>query len=212
VVNKTDLVRRFLKDLQSTAKDAEWKLFKRFQKALNEATTDAERLRIIEKADKRFPGFKDGMENLGLIIFATQQREKATDRIIKMLDDESLGMSDFAVLPPIDGITALTLRRKLKSHSQSGIAKKPRKHKPTCRSVTIEAMRTARIQGQSLDDFLDAAEAGSIDGLTISMSDGVRPYVVSATEVIDEQPAAESTLREWWTASGKQDGNSGLAG
>ncbi|MDR3453573.1 MAG: hypothetical protein P4L96_12375 [Rhodoferax sp.] len=93
------------------------------------------------------------------------------------------------------------------SDRQRAIAKKPRpKAVPTARSETIAAMRQWRPDGRTLQDFLDAAGAGSIEGASIKPANlrGVDKFSVECDAVTDAfPPVSRSTLEEWWRAAKK---------
>lgn len=104
--------------------------------------------------------------------------------------------------------TARTIKA-FASASASKAAKKPRpRGQPTCKSIVIEAMTTARKNGMTLHGFLDAAAVRSIDRLTITPSNhaGVLRYTIDADDipnVDDEKRVAYSTIEEYWTAAGR---------
>lgn len=78
-------------------------------------------------------------------------------------------------------------------------ASRPKK-KATIKSETVAAMKPWRADGSTLADFVDAAEAGSLDGFGIKRSEhhGIVRYVVEADAVADEKAVAHSTLEGWW--------------
>ncbi|HXE22999.1 MAG TPA: hypothetical protein VN617_11800 [Rhodoferax sp.] len=90
---------------------------------------------------------------------------------------------------------------------QQAIARKPRQKKtPTARSETIAAMRLWRSDGRTLQDFLDAAGANSIERLSIKPANlrGVDKFSVeceAAPEAVP--PVAHSTIKEWWAKAAK---------
>ena len=89
--------------------------------------------------------------------------------------------------------------------NQSVRAAKPRAKKaPTQRSETINVMRRSRAEGRELNDFLSAAEEGSIDGVTISPARlvGVRKYEIECNAAYGN-PVSPRTLAEWWTEAGE---------
>jgi hypothetical protein len=97
--------------------------------------------------------------------------------------------------------------RHQKSVEQSLRASKSRpKESPTQKSKTVEAMRHARSGGgHILDDFAAAAEAGSIDGITIRKSkrSGDVRYMVDCEEAdADPRYISRRTLESWWTEAG----------
>lgn len=85
---------------------------------------------------------------------------------------------------------------------QRSIAKKPRpRNATTQRSETIAAMSRWRSDGQTLENFLDAASVGSIDGVRIKKEPlrGVERFSVECNSVAELiQPVAFSTLEGWW--------------
>jgi hypothetical protein len=91
----------------------------------------------------------------------------------------------------------------LVSETQSERARSPRPRKrSTQRSETVAAMRRARSGGQTLRQFLAAAEADSIDGVTITeQSVGARYIVACDTATDGEWPVAYNTLKDWWAAA-----------
>jgi hypothetical protein len=69
-------------------------------------------------------------------------------------------------------------------------------------------MRASRREGRSLDDFLDAAGEGSIDGVQITRTDcgGVQRYTVECDDLAEDATSvAFGTLKEWWTEAGRED-------
>lgn len=213
MVNTTDAIRRLLKAPQATTGEMESVLFKRFRAALRDATTDLKRQRIREKAANRFPGFEDLLASLGAVMVATAERQKVADRIIHMVRSEEAGASDFDALDSIDGRTVLTICARLDqedidkakqkySEIQSTNAKKPRKKRQD-RASTIKIMCLARANGQTLDDFIEAASVGSFRGLTIKLekAGGIDRFVVDADGEAEPRRVARSTLLDWWAAA-----------
>lgn len=89
------------------------------------------------------------------------------------------------------------------SARQSRISKdKPKKRNRRICDVVIEAMRLTRRDDKSLSDFLEAAAAGSIAGISITKTgaNAGGKYLVSCDEFGDkEEKAAKSTMEGWWT-------------
>lgn len=88
---------------------------------------------------------------------------------------------------------------------QRAVSKKPRPKKgPTHRSIAIAAMQTWRRNDQSLDDFMNAANNGSVDGLTIQAAGtrGVEKYDVDCDAMTEPKRVSLRTLQEWWGESG----------
>jgi hypothetical protein len=76
-------------------------------------------------------------------------------------------------------------------------APRPKKH-PTVRNVAIEKMTLSRAAGDQLRNFLDAAEAGSVEDLSITFTHN--KYTVDAG-LDREQVVASRTLKDWWKAA-----------
>ncbi len=98
--------------------------------------------------------------------------------------------------------------KRLRAADQSRRSKgKPKKRKgPTAKSVTVAAMRKARKAGQTLVQFLAAAEAGSVEQLEIKPEPlrGVVRYAIEAEELIETARVAHGTLEEWFTEAGRR--------
>ena len=92
---------------------------------------------------------------------------------------------------------ALTGKRRQKNN-----ASKPRpKKKPTNRTMIIEEMLKWRKKARAFDEFIEAAQAGSIDGLELECIQGNK--VLLSWEGIDEERKGVETLKDWWTDSKK---------
>lgn len=92
----------------------------------------------------------------------------------------------------------------LRGADQSVRASGPRTRKRAHREIVIEAMRPATHTSQ-LDDFLDAAATGSIDGIEIippGPRDGGK-YVVRCDELDSDSRFSYSTIGGWWTDAKK---------
>lgn len=95
------------------------------------------------------------------------------------------------------------------SKAQSQKAARPRPKKGlTGRSITIQAMRASRAEGRSLDQFISAAEQGSVQGLELSFAEGPDRQAASRSYHIDcaapeGSPVTRRTLYSWWTEAGK---------
>jgi hypothetical protein len=98
------------------------------------------------------------------------------------------------------------------SEVQRGKAKQKRpKSEPTCRSITIAAMAKARRESLTLEGFFAAAEAESLEGLSITRktTNGVIQYEIDAEAVAgncNQKKVAERTFGEWWAEAGRQNG------
>lgn len=91
----------------------------------------------------------------------------------------------------------------LRDADQSARASAPRKRARGHREITIEAMQIARRNKDSLQDFLDAAENGSVSGLEIKQPgprDGGK-YLITCDELSAEAKFSRSTIEGWWTAA-----------
>lgn len=89
---------------------------------------------------------------------------------------------------------------------QRANAKKPRPKKtPTAQSETVRTMRNWRFDGRTLQDFLDAAKSGSIDGLSITpkVARGVERFAIDCDGTDAEKTVARSTLERWWADAAK---------
>jgi hypothetical protein len=95
---------------------------------------------------------------------------------------------------------------------QSAAAQKPRpKTKPTHRSEIVTAMRRARKDDQTLDQFLESAANDCVEGLTIERIEAhaVETWSVECIRVqnsegtLVEKRVSRSTLEGWRTAAGK---------
>jgi hypothetical protein len=91
----------------------------------------------------------------------------------------------------------------LRDADQSARASAPRKRAKGHRGIVIEAMQIARRNKDSLHDFLDAAENGSVSGLEIRQPgprDGGK-YLITCDELSTESKFSKSTIEGWWTAA-----------
>ena len=91
----------------------------------------------------------------------------------------------------------------LRGADQSARASAPRTRARSHREITIESMRGARRNKDTLQDFLDAAEIGSIPNLEIKQPgprDGGK-YLVSCDELNKDAKFSKSTIEGWWTAA-----------
>ena len=92
---------------------------------------------------------------------------------------------------------------------QSDIAKYARpKKSPSNRSLTIESMREWRKKSHTLEQFIESAINGSVDGLELNESekDNKRVFELEWDSLpLDKKEEAKltaySTLEKWWTAA-----------
>ena len=92
---------------------------------------------------------------------------------------------------------------------QSDIAKYDRpKKSPSNRSLTIESMREWRKKSHTLEQFIESAINGSVDGLELNESekDNKRVFELEWDSLpLDKKEEAKltaySTLEKWWTAA-----------
>ncbi|MBO7410996.1 MAG: hypothetical protein J6T92_03645 [Ottowia sp.] len=101
---------------------------------------------------------------------------------------------------------AMDRAERLQRKRQSIRAQKKRpKKRPTAKSVTIAAMRKARREGQTLEQFLASAAARSVEELEITPAglQGVECFVIEAEELSKSEQKSKSTLKEWWSEAGK---------
>lgn len=91
----------------------------------------------------------------------------------------------------------------LRGADQAVRASGPRKRARSHREIVIEAMQVARKNQQTLHDFLDAAEEGSISGIEIKQPGpkGGGKYFVSCDELSRDAKFSRSTVEGWWTAA-----------
>ncbi len=100
------------------------------------------------------------------------------------------------------------------SDDQSTKAQKPRpKKSPTHRSIAIAAMKAWRNSartdwddsGTTLLSFIDAASAGSVEGLKIELKPlrGVVKHSVDSDDMPDAKTVSKRTLESWWTEAEK---------
>lgn len=91
-----------------------------------------------------------------------------------------------------------------KNQSDRASKSRPKMHR-TRRNEVVAAMRRWRAENHTLKDFLDAAAAGSIDGIAIEPANrrGIERYTVECDCVSDDgPPVAYRTLAEWWAHAG----------
>jgi hypothetical protein len=92
----------------------------------------------------------------------------------------------------------------LRDADQSVRASSARKRKRDHRQIVIEAMRTM-VRTSRLEDFLEAAANGSIEGIEIKAPgprDGSK-YSVTCDELDKDRKFSYSTISGWWTAAKK---------
>ncbi|HTV76655.1 MAG TPA: hypothetical protein VMF03_00225 [Steroidobacteraceae bacterium] len=70
------------------------------------------------------------------------------------------------------------------------------------REKVIGAMHASRTEDKELTDFLDAAKAGSIDGIEEFTLDDDGKYSIVCCGIPGEKLVKLSTLQKWWTAAG----------
>jgi hypothetical protein len=83
---------------------------------------------------------------------------------------------------------------------QREAARKPRPRQSTHRTEVIRAMRSCRAEGKKLEDFIDAALVGSVDGVCIKkdIHGNFERFIIECDCLNAEKKVALSTLREWW--------------
>ena len=88
------------------------------------------------------------------------------------------------------------LLKKDRSIDASANAQAPRPKKyATVKSVAIKKMTPWRAEGRRLRDFLDAAEARSVDGFSVST---IGDKITVDAELEHDQVVALRTLKDWW--------------
>ena len=65
-------------------------------------------------------------------------------------------------------------------------------------------MRASRNEGRELGDFIDAANAGNVDGIDEFTPDDDGAYSILYRGIAKEKLVTRSTLEKWWTAAGKK--------
>jgi hypothetical protein len=131
---------------------------------------------------------------------------KAAELATKLIKKGLINAPDLLAETSLEA--AMQEAERLRQQDQSMRSKgKPKKRKaPTARSVCIAAMRKARKEGQTLEQFLASAKAGSVEGLEITPANlrGVVRFQIEAEELKEGKTVADSTLEEWFTEAGKQ--------
>ena len=115
------------------------------------------------------------------------------------------------ILKTINDLThALRCREDVVTSGRTrNIAVKPRpKTKPTIKTLTIESMRKCRVNGHTLDEFIESARVGSIDDDLELEEDKIAARGFTLTwdsleqkEKSDNKHVSHSTLEKWWTAA-----------
>jgi hypothetical protein len=93
----------------------------------------------------------------------------------------------------------------IKSQISKNYSEEPRPKKtPTNRSLTIESMHRWRTDDHTLDEFIESAKAGSVDGLELEESEknNKRVFKLAWDSLIqkDTKTVTHSTLEKWWAA------------
>lgn len=83
---------------------------------------------------------------------------------------------------------------------QREAARNPRPRQSTHRAEVIRAMRGWRAEEKTLEDFIDAALVGSVDGVCIKkdIHGNFERFIIECDCLNAEKKVALSTLREWW--------------
>ena len=92
----------------------------------------------------------------------------------------------------------------LMKQAQSERARKPRRG-DQLRKAVVDTMRCARQDGQTLEAFLEAAEAGSVRGCTVKRGGpSADSRVIECAELHGKSKTVTyRTLETWWTEAGK---------
>jgi hypothetical protein len=83
---------------------------------------------------------------------------------------------------------------------QREAALNPRPRQNTHGAEVTRAMRSWRAEGKTLEDFIDAALVGSVDGVCIKkdMHGNPERFIIECDCLDVEKKVARSTLRQWW--------------
>jgi hypothetical protein len=84
--------------------------------------------------------------------------------------------------------------------SHAARALRPKK-KPTHRNEVITAMRPAKKRGDSLAQFLQSAEAESIDDIKITWVEKFGKYALDTLATGDGHKVSRRTILDWWAAA-----------
>ncbi|MDB5776144.1 MAG: hypothetical protein JWP38_2277 [Herbaspirillum sp.] len=116
-----------------------------------------------------------------------QTTKRIEDGAIKKVESLEFQMAELDALRNID---------------QSAKAKMKRQRAKGHREIVIQAMRTEHQDYQTLDDFLDSKEDGSIQITKPGAKDGGK-YQISCDELESDAKFSKSTIYEWWNIAKK---------
>jgi hypothetical protein len=93
----------------------------------------------------------------------------------------------------------------LQRAEQSARGKRRKGTRDPLKAAVIGTMRTWRKQGHTLDEYIEAAITGSVEGVTVKKvpSKRIDRYTVDCDNVSEGRRVAHKTLKEWWTEAGR---------